>query len=117
MAFRLFITPHRGHLMTKWRKSASASFLLQQLQRTSFTDLPMRVGFGPLCAQHGASAKRRIALRAVTTGGVSAPPVVAPSPQFSIVANGLIDQHSASDPGNTSPVEQSHNGYSGASTP
>jgi hypothetical protein len=47
-------TPQRGHLMASRINSASASFLLQRLQRMSSTSGSMRVGFGPLCAQHGA---------------------------------------------------------------
>jgi hypothetical protein len=61
------IAPHRGHLITRRMNSASASFLLQVQQRITFTSMPMRVGFGALCAQHGASAKRRRGLREVTT--------------------------------------------------
>ena len=79
MAFKLFNTPQRGHLMLRRRYSASANLRLQLLQRISSTFLLMRVGFGPLCAQHGALAKRRSHLRAVAIPGVSAPGTVAPS--------------------------------------
>lgn len=79
MAFREFIAPQRGHLIFSCRYSASASFLLHLLQRISSTLNAMRVGFGPLRAQHGALAKRRYGLREVAAPGVPAPGVVAPS--------------------------------------
>lgn len=78
----VLIVPQRGHLMTRDRYSPSPSFLRQLPQRISLLfciSVLHGDSLAPLCAQHGASAKRRLALRAVAVAGVPPPVTVAPS--------------------------------------
>lgn len=74
----LLSVPQRGHLIDRQVNWASASFLLQCLQRIVCI-ANSRDSLAPLCAQHGALAKRRKHLQEVFIGSVSALPMGAPS--------------------------------------